>query len=213
MSIFDFIRRYRQQRQRRNEMEVHRKIAEATRKASTFKRQADRLKAEAIQLEKAGDHQRAVATAALAVQQEKNHQNTLLALQNCKIAQVQVKSRKEMKETIAAFTSLIRDISADADPAEYMEVQNEFTRTMEELEESRDALEAVQEGFSMGMQEQVRNEAGEQALAQIMEQQEPKEAPAPAEVAAALPEPKQDPKLAQHKEWAEERRKILAEMV
>ncbi len=213
MSIFDLFRRYNRQKQRRIEMEFSRKMAELTRNASAFKRQADRLKTEAVQLERAGDHRRAVSAAASAAQQEKSYQSALNTIQNCKNVHVQVKSQKAMKELIASCASMARSVSADADPADYIEAQNDFTRTMEELEQSRDALEAAQESFTMGAQEQIRNEAGEQALAQIMEQLTPKEAPARIEPSAALPELEQDPKIAQHKEWADDRRRILAEMV
>lgn len=213
MSIFDMFRRYSRQKQRRIEMEFSRNIAELTRKASTIKRQADRLKAEAVQFEKAGDHKRAVSAAASAAQQEKSYQSALNTIQICKNMHVQVKSQKAMKELIASCASMAKSVSADADPAAYIEAQNDFTRTMEELEQSRDALEAAQEGFTIGTQEQIRNEAGEQALAQIMEQLAPKEVPARVESSAALPASEKDPQSAQHKEWADDRRKILAEMM
>lgn len=213
MSILDYFRRYSRQKQRRNEMELCRKIAELTRKASTIKRQADRLKAEAVQFEKAGDHKRAVSAAASAAQQEKSYQSALNALQNCKNMHVQVKSQKEMKELITSCTLIIKKVCDDADTVDYIKAQNDFAQTMEEMEQSRDALEAAQEGFALGTQEQVRNEAGEQALAQIMEQLTPREAPPRMEPSAAFTVSEQDPTSAQHKEWADDRRKILAEMV
>lgn len=213
MSIFSYIRRYKVRKQRRMEMDFSRKMAELTRSASTIKRQADRLKSEAVQLEKSGDHQRAVSAAASAMQQEKSYQAALAALQNCKNMHVQVKSQKEMKDMIAACTELARRVSDDADTTAYIEAQNDFARTMEELEQSRDALEAVQEGFAPGTQDQIRNEAGERALAQMMAQLAPKEEINHTETAPSLPAGEKDPQLAQHQEWADDRRRILAEMV
>lgn len=213
MSILDFFRRYSLQKQRRIETEFNCHVAELTRKAAAIKRQADRLKAEAIQFEKAGDHKRAVSAASAAVQQEKSYASALHTIQTCKNMHVQAKSQKAMKELIASCAAMARSVSADADASDFIRVQSDFTRTMEELEQSREALEAAQEGFTVETDAQVRNEAGEQALAELMEQASPKPVPAAIEPAAALPALEADDKASDHKEWAEDRRKILAEMV
>lgn len=212
MSIFDFFRRHSERKQRQIETEFSCRMAELTRKASAIKRQAERLKAEAVQFERAGDHKRAVSAAAAAAQQEKSYMSALQTIQTCKTMHVQVKSQKAMKELIASCAAVARSVSADANSTEYIEAQSDFARTMEELEQSREALEAAQEGFNAGTEVQVRNEAGEQALARIMEQAQPKTLPVSIEPAAALPASDQN-KADEHKEWAEERRKILAEMV
>lgn len=213
MSMFSFFRRYSMRKQRRIETEFNCHMAELNRKALAIKRQAERLKAEAIQFEKAGDHKRAVSAAAAAVQQEKSYMSALNTIQTCKNMHVQVKSQKAMKELIASCASMARSVTADASTAEYIEVQSDFARTMEELEQSQEALEAAQEGFSADTEIQVRNEAGEQALAQILEQAAPKPSPAEMAPAAALTAPAQDDGGGEHREWADERRKILAEMV
>ncbi len=213
MSIFDFFRRYGMQKQRRIETEFNCHIAELNRKAAAIKRQAERLKAEAIQFEKDGDHKRAVSAASAAMQQEKSYASALHTIQTCKNMHVQAKSQKAMKELIASCASMARSVSADADASEFIRVQSDFARTMEELEQSREALEAVQEGFTVGTDVQVRNEAGERALAQLMEQASPKPSPVAIESPAVLPAAETDDKADAHKEWAEDRRKILAEMV
>lgn len=213
MSIFDCFRRYSTRKQRQIEMEFNRRMAELTRKASSIKRQADRLKMEAIQLEKSGDHQRAVSAAAASSQQTKSYMSALHTIQTCKNLHMQVKSQKAMKELLASCTDMARSVCSDADAAKYMETQSDFVQTMEELEQSSEALSAVQEGFTTDTDVQIRNEVGEQILAQFMEELLPKAPSAKAEPPAALPVSEQDPKDDQHKAWADDRRRLLAEMI
>lgn len=211
MSIFSFFRRYNDRKQHRIEMEFNCHIAELNRKAMTIKRQAERLKAEAVHFEKTGDHKRAVSAAAAAMQQEKSYTSALQTLQNCKNMHTQVKSQRAMKDLIASCASMARSVSADANASEFLAVQSDFTRTMEELEQSREALEAAQEGFSVDVEMQERNVAGEQALAKILGQVSPQ--PAVIETPVVLPAAEKAAPTDEQKEWADERRKILAEMV
>lgn len=213
MSIFDFFRHYSTRKQRKAEIAFNCSMAELTRKASSIKRQADRLKMEAIQLEKNGDHQRAVSAAVASSQQAKSYMSALHTIQTCKNMHMQVKSQKSMKELLASCTDMARSVCIDADAAKYMETQSDFVQTMEELEQSSEALSAVQEGFSADTDVQTRNEAGEQILAQFMEELLPKAPSVQAEPPAALPVSEQDPKDDQHRAWADDRRRLLAEMM
>lgn len=212
MKIFSFFRRYSIQKQRRAEMEFNRQMAELNRQAAAIKRQSDRLKAEAIRYEQSGDHKSAVSAAAAAVHQEKNYISAMNTMQTCKNMHVQAKSQKALKQLIASCAAMARDVSRDADVADMIAAQNDFVQTMEALEQSRDALEAAQEGFNAETEVQVRNEAGEQALAQIMGQQAPKAAAARIEEPRKLPVVNNEEQAAQHKEWADDRRRILADL-
>lgn len=214
MKIFTFFRRRSMQKQRRAEMEFNRQMAELNRQASAIKRQSDRLKAEAIHFEQTGDHKRAVAAAAAAAHQEKSYISALNTMQTCKNMHAQAKSQKALKDLISSCAAMAHAVSRDADVSGMIAVQNDFAQTMEELEQSREALEAAQEGFNVETEVQVRNEAGEEALAQLMGnvapvRQEPARIEEPKSLAAG-----DSPQLrAEHKAWADERLRVLGPLV
>lgn len=210
MKIFSFFHRRSLQKQRRAEMEFNRQMAELNRQASAIKRQSERLKAEAVHFEQAGDHKRAVTAAAAAVHQEKSYLSALNTIQTCKNMHAQAKSQKALKELISSCAAMARAVSRDADVAGMIAVQNDFAQTMEELEQSREALEAAQEGFNVETEVQVRNEAGEQALAQIMGEAAPAKAePVRIEEPRRLAEGDTPELRAKHKAWADERMRAI----
>ena len=210
MKIFNYFRRFTLKKQRRTEIEFNRQMAELNRQAASIKRQAERLKAEAIRAENSGDHKRAVSAAAAAVHQEKSYQSVINTMQTCKNMHIQVKSQKALKELIASCAVMARDVVRDAQVDGLIMAQQDLTETMEALEQSRDALEAVQEGFSADAEAEVRNEAGEQALAQIMNQLAPQVQPALMEAACKQTPIKKEEDM--HREWADDRRRILADL-
>ncbi len=212
MKIFSFFRRYSLQKHRRAEMEFNRQMAELTRQSAAIKRQSDRLKAEAIRYEQNGDHKSAVSAAAAAAHQEKNYLSALNTIQTCKNMHVQAKSQKALKALIASCTAMARNVTRDADVDGMIHAQNEFIQMMEELEKSSEDMMALQEGFNTETEAQVRSEAGEKALAQIMGQAAAKAEPAHIEEPKVLPVANKQEQAAQHKEWADDRRRILADL-
>ena len=212
MMIWEYFHRRSLQKQRRIELEFNRKMAELNRQAISMKRRSDHLKAEAVRHEQNGDHKSAVTAAAAAVHQEKSYISAMSTMQTCRNMHAQIKSQKALKELIGACAEMARSVSRDAAMDDLIVVQNDFAQTMEELEQTRDVLEAVQEGFTADTEAEVRNEAGERALAQIMSQLAPAnetaalEAPMPMTVADEAQEAEQQ------KEWADERRRILADL-
>lgn len=214
MGIFEYFRRYTLRKQRRAEITFNTKMAEMTRKANAIKRNADRLKAKALEYEQKGDHASAVSTAAAAMHQEKNYRAALETMQTCRNMHEQVKSQNALKDLIATCTEMARSITADANVDGFISAQNALTQTMDDLQQSSEALTAVQEGFTINTDMQVRNEAGEQALAQIMAELAPKAEPVRIEEPRVLPAVEAPVQAQaqddQHKEWADDRRKILA---
>lgn len=209
MKIWEYFRRRSVQKQRRIELEFNRKMAELNRQAISMKRRSDGLKAEAVKLEQSGNHKGAVAAAAAAAHQEKSYVAALNTMQTCKNMHAQVKSQKALKELIRSCADMARSVSSNADMEDMITVQNDFAQTMEELEQARDALEAAQEGFTAETEAEVRNEAGERALAQIMGQMVPAAEPAVLEEPAYLAVPED---AGPQKDWADERRRILADL-
>lgn len=208
MKLFSYFRRRNQLKQRRAEMEFNRQMAELNRQAAGIKRQADRLKAEAIHFEQSGDHQRAVSSAAAAAFQEKSYSSALNTLQTCKTMHTQTKTGIDLKNLIAACAAMAREVSRDADVSGMIAVQDDFTQTMEELEQSREALEAAQEGFNLETDVHVRNEAGELALAQLMESVAPAR-PMLVEETVSLPQGDTPALRAEHKAWVDDRLRAI----
>lgn len=209
MSIFDFFHRRSTRKQRQAEVEFNRHMAELNREAFGIKRQSEKLKAEAIRLENSGDHQGAMAAALAAKQQEKSYQSAQSTIQTCKTMHVQVKSQKAMEALLRHSSEMARRVRIDANAEKFFKIQSDFSQARDELKEASESLEAVQEGFNTDTEAQVRNEAGEKALAQIMEERTSAQAEAP----AVLPVPEQTSTDDQHKAWADDRRKLLAEMM
>ena len=210
MKIFSFFRRRALQKQRRAETEFNRQMAELTRQSGAIKRQCERLKAEALSHEQSGDHKQAVAAAAAAANQEKIYISAMNTMQTCRNMHAQAKSQKALKELISACAAMAHSVSRDADVAGMIAAQNDFTQTMEELEQSCNALEAVQEGFNTDTDVQVRDEAGEQALAQILADAAPV-VKTPARIAEPqLPAAGDTPELqARHRAWADDRLRAI----
>lgn len=212
MKIWEYFRRRSLQKQRRIELEFNRKMAELNRQAISMKRRSDHLKSEAVRYEQNGDHKSAVAAAAAAVHQEKSYISAMNTMQTCRNMHAQVKSQKALKELIGTCAEIARSVSRDAAMDDLIAVQNDFAQTMEELEQTRDALEAVQEGFTADTEAEVRNEAGERALAQIMSQLAPANEPAALEAPLPMTVADEAQEAEQQKEWADERRRILADL-
>lgn len=210
MKIFSFFRRYSVQKQRRAELEFNRQMAELNRQAVLIKRQSERLKAEAIQHENNGEHKRAVSAAAAAAHQEKSYLAAINTIQTCKNMHLQAKSQKALKELISACTMMAQTATRDADVDGLLTAQQDFADTMEALEQTRDALDAVQEGFNADADAEVRNEAGEKALAQIMGQMVSEKQPALAQAQPKLAAVQEEEN--KHREWADDRRRILADL-
>lgn len=209
MSIFDFFHRYNSRKQRRAEIEFNRNMAELNRKASGIKRSSDQLKEKAIQLEGAGDHQRAVSVAAIAVRQEKTYNSAMETLQTCKNMNAQVKSQKALEDLLGSCSKIAQSVCGKANPSKCLEAQSKFAQVRDELSETNEILASTLEGFNTDTEAQVRNEAGENALAQIMAER----TSAQAEPPVAPPVSEKASTDDQHKAWADDRRKILAEMM
>ena len=214
MSIFDCFRRYNTRRQRQAQIAVNCSMAELNRKALGIKREAEKSKAEAIRLEQSGEHQSAVAAALAAEQLENSYKAAKSTIQKCKNMHAQVKSQKAMEELLKNCSEIVRGVCADADPLHYLKIQSDFEQARDDLREASENMAAAQEGFATDVDAQIRNEAGEAALARIQAEQLPSAtAPAKAEPAAARPVPERASTDDQHRAWADDRRRLLAEMI
>lgn len=203
--------RSRAEAQRREDMNFHLKIAELKRHAATIRKEADRAKTEAVQLERSGDHGRAVAKAAAADNQEKSYRTALTTISTCESMHAQAKTQNALKQLMISCRDISLAVTKEADMEGAVKAQTQLQQAAVRLEESQEAMAAFQEGFDVSADPQLRNEAGEAALAQIMQEQAEKDkqaVPALPEEPKAIPAPQDEA----HQQWVAQRRKMLTEM-
>ena len=202
--------RSRAEAQRREEMNFRLKMAELKRHAAAIRKEADRTKAEAVQLERSGDHSRAVAKAAAAANQEKSYRTALNTISACESMHAQAKTQNALKQLMISCRDMSLAVTREADMEGAVKAQTQLQQAAVRLEESQEAMAAFQEGFDADADPQLRNEAGEAALAKILrEQAEKDKQPLP-----ALPDEAQAaPQDEAHQQWVAQRRQMLTEMV
>ena len=209
--LFPFFRT-RAEVQRREEMNFRLKIAELKRHADTIHKEAERTKAEAIRLERSGDHGRAVAKASAAANQEKSYNTALNTISTCESMHTQAKTQNALKQLMITCRDLSLAVTNEADMEGAIKAQTQLQEAAVRLEESQEAMTAFQEGFDVSTDPQLRNEAGEEALAQIMQEQAEKDKT----ITLKAPEEQQNVRIAQdeaHQQWVAQRRQMLNEMV
>lgn len=200
---------------RQKELEHRMELSNIRRQAMVIRREADRLRQEAISLEKSGDHARAVAKAAAAANMEKSYAVAQGRVNACENMHVQAKTQTAMKDLMVSCRKMAESVIDEVDVEGAVRAQAELQDADMRLEAAQEAMSAFQEGFDQDTDPALRNEAGEEALRRIMQEQESveKEQAIPEQAqAAALPEAEDDKEKAAHMEWVNERRKLLDEM-
>lgn len=201
----------RAEAQRKAEMEFRLKMAGLKRNAAAIRKEADRTKAEAISLEKSGDHSRAVAKAAAAANQEKSYHTALNTISMCENIHDQAKTQNALKQLMISCKDMSATVTGEADIDGAIKAQTQLQDAAARLEASQEAMAAFQEGFDLDTDPQVRNEVGEAALAKILEENAKKEQQVTAE--PAKEETPSETTTANHQQWVADRRKTLSELI
>lgn len=202
---------------REAELQFRYKIAEMNRTAATIKRDADKLKGQAIAFEQSGQHQRAVSAAAAAKTYERSYDTALQTIQDATLTHIQAKNQKNLIDMMVNCTELAKGVIKEINPTHIIDVQQEFEASKEELNQSQAALTALQEGFTPETELDIRNEAGEMALKELMATVTPQlkqdALPAVNSAFSAIAPMEDEHQTLDHTEWINDRRKQLAEMV
>lgn len=199
--------------ERKKEMEYRLQIAELKRDAASIKKEAERCKLEAIRLETAGEHSSAVSMAATAANQERNYVSAMNTIRTCESLHTQAKTQNALKKMMRSCTALSETVRTEVDVEGIVKAQTEMQRATYMLEQSREAFEAVQEGFEADDSIHVRNDAGEAALAQIMSEMVQEEQSKVVHQEETNNQKDETPKTDEQTEWIKERHKTLAEMI
>ena len=200
---------------RQKEIDDRIELASIRRQAMTIRRQADQFRLEAISLEKGGDHARAVAKAATAANLEKTYETAVKQITNIERIIAQTKTTVAMKELLESINRMTESAITAGNVDDVIQAQAKLQQNEERLKVIQASMDDLQEGFDQDTDPAQRNEAGEEALRRIMQEQETEEkeqAIAEPAQATALPEPEKDKEKAAHTEWVNERRKQLNEL-
>ena len=210
MSILDFFRRLAARRQRDTEMSFRLKSAELKRRAAMIGREADRSKAEAVRLEKSGDHAGALAKSCAALNQEKSYRMALTTISNCENLHAQAKAQNALKQLMLACRDISLEVTGEADMEGAVRAQSQMQEAVLRMDESQEAMSAFQQGFDLDADPGQRSEAAEMALAQILREQAGRErAEAAAPIVPAPAAPAEEPA---RREWIDARRRLISEM-
>lgn len=160
------------ERKREEEMEYRMKLREVENKTRMMKQETEKRKQQAIQLEKNGEHQKAVAMALKAENGRKAYvraeNDTNLARDVHETAKIQ-RTVTEISDACGELTDLILK-TADMDGAIRAQSESEEKRIL--LEETQEQMKMLAEGYPEGVDEDVRNAEGEAALAAFMAEAE-----------------------------------------
>ena len=152
--------RSRAEAQRREDMNFRLKVAELKRHAATIRKEADRTKAEAIALERGGDHSRAVAKASAAANQEKSYRTALNTISTCESMHAQAKTQNALKQLMISCKDMSLAVTREADMEGAIKAQTQLQQAAVRLEESQEAMAArAVENFSLWNLEQSENAA------------------------------------------------------
>ncbi len=195
------------EKEREKEMNYRMKVAQARRKANTVRRKMEQDKLQAVELEKNGEHEKAVS---LALQVSKKNKVVTTAdnqIQQCADIHEMAKTQRAMKEIMDTCQELTAGIIDLAGMEDAMKSQAENEQAMAQLIDAREQMEMFVEGIEDGTDQEVRTAEGEAALAALMAEQMVQE---PVKK-MKLPEMKRvdEPEEKSETDWLTDRRETL----
>ena len=194
--------------ERDNEMDYRTKKSKARRQIETIRRDMERLKLEAYDHEKHGEHEKAVSKALQAANKQKMLVRANVQLQKCTELHDMAKTQQTMTDILETCRDLSNGIVNLADMEEALKVQAENEEALACLEDTGEQMEMYAEGITADLMPEVRNVAGEAALAEIMACQEQVE-PIRNELPEIRPETIRNAQTEEDAAWIQSRRENL----
>ena len=194
--------------ERDNEMDYRTKKSKARRQIETIRREMERLKLEACDHEKHGEHEKAVSKALQAANKQKMLASANKQLQKCTDLHDMAKTQQTMTDILETCRDLSNGIVDLADMEEALKVQAENEEALARLEDTGEQMEMYAEGITTDLMPEVRNAAGEAALAEIMADQEQAE-PIRTELPGIRPEVIRNTQTEEDAAWIQSRREDL----
>lgn len=170
MKLFEklFGRKDTRELEQKERMEYLKKTRAANRKLETLRRQVEKDKNAALDAEKNGNH--ALATSlALRVQ---NNRKILTAaerdLERTEMVYQTIRAQKQVTDVIATCNELTKGCLKGIDTVRVDKIRAENDTLRDTLQTRMEEMEAMSEGLDIGMGGLERNQAGEEALAELM---------------------------------------------
>ncbi len=157
---------------REREMDYRMKLAKARRETETIRKNMIRDKMKAIECEKNGEHDKAVALALQSQNKQKTLATVEMQMQKCTNIHDMAETQKSMTEIMRTCRDLSNGIVAIADMEGAMQIQAENEEALTRLIDTGEQMEMYAEGINGDMMPEVRNDAGEEALAAILAEHE-----------------------------------------
>lgn len=164
--------------EREQELQYRISLRDANRDKARVRKQYEEDKQKAVDYERNGDHQKAVAAALRAANAEKNYLQAEKEVQKCIDIHEMAETQRTLTRIKQACTNLSVQTVKIAGVEEANNAQAEYEEASIQLEEARDQMEILTEGFGKNENEDVYNAEGEAALAKIMDELKAPEIPA-----------------------------------
>lgn len=153
---------------REKEMDYRMKLAKARRETETIRKNMIRQKMQAIEYEKKGEHDKAVALALQSQNKQKTLATAEMQMQKCANIHDMAETQKSMTAIMETCRDLSNGIVEYADMESAMQIQAENEEALAKLIDTGEQMEMYAEGINGDMMPEVRNGAGEEALAAIL---------------------------------------------
>lgn len=162
---------------REKEMDYRMKLAKARRETETIRKNMIRQKMQAIEYEKKGEHDKAVALALQSQNKQKTLATAEMQMQKCANIHDMAETQKSMTAIMETCRDLSNGIVELADMEGAMQIQAENEEALARLIDTGEQMEMYAEGINGDMMPEVRSDAGEEALAAILAEHEQTEQP------------------------------------
>ncbi len=157
---------------REKEMDYRMKLARARRETETIRKNMLRQKMQAIEYEKKGEHDKAVALALQSQNKQKTLATAEMQMQKCANIHDMAETQKSMTAIMETCRDLSNGIVELADMEGAMQIQAENEEALARLIDTGEQMEMYAEGINGDMMPEVRSDAGEEALAAILAEQD-----------------------------------------
>lgn len=157
---------------REKELAYRLRMATAHRETEQLRREMEKAKSHAMELEKNGEHGKAVAEALQVAKKKKVIETAEAQMLQCNDIHEMARTQKAMTNIMKTCQELSTDIIQMADMEETMKAQADNEMAQTRLVDTKEQMEMFMEGMEAGVATEVRSAAGEAALAAIMAEQE-----------------------------------------
>lgn len=160
-------------RKSKEQMEVNYRMsmAKLRRDAASLKSQADAAGKEALRLEQQGDHSQALIKAMQCENLKKNYALAMKSISQNEAMHIKAKTQTMMIDVMEACRDMSHTVLAEADLPRALKAQEDLQKASILMDENMQAIDAFQQGFDLNANSEEINQAGEDALRALMQEE------------------------------------------